>query len=329
MSFVTPLNEAGQPVDWWFLYKVPELQHEPSGGLGHACYDPVEGSLRASVHRLLDGQSALDRTLAAVFATPRESTGWILYNDELPADIGRPDDDDLGHTKGVLAFDVADQSALWLLHSWPKFIDVAGQVAPSAQYGQTFLCLSMTLDTAQRIAAMMIDHQQPQVYAPRIPAALDPGSALHRLSQGADPKPKADSEVIHAETAAGHPFTVLAKNRQWGRNFWIDLVGPTLQDDLDVDTWIRGAIPSTQDSDGQHQVHDVKQISLESLRPGWTWPETHDHAKWGVGRVQPWVCVGDINRMVSQERRGGGAVAFQDAGLWTALRQALGAASAS
>lgn len=36
----------------------------------------------------------------------------------------------------------------------------------------------------------------------------------------------------------------------------------------------------------------------------------------------PWVCVADINRMVSQEKRGGGSLCFQDAKLWQALRDA-------
>ena len=51
----------------------------------------------------------------------------------------------------------------------------------------------------------------------------------------------------------------------------------------------------------------------------WTWPETHDHAKWGITVDSDWVCVGDINRMVSQEKRGGGTIAFQDQTLWAAL----------
>ena len=53
----------------------------------------------------------------------------------------------------------------------------------------------------------------------------------------------------------------------------------------------------------------------------WKWPETADHAKWGIGVEQDWVCVGDINRMISQEKRGGGAIAFQEPALWGALKQ--------
>jgi deoxyribonuclease II len=49
------------------------------------------------------------------------------------------------------------------------------------------------------------------------------------------------------------------------------------------------------------------------------WPETHDHAKWGIMTHSNWICVGDINRMISQRKRGGGAIAFQNEALWRAL----------
>ena len=88
---------------------------------------------------------------------------------------------------------------------------------------------------------------------------------------------------------------------------------------MDVETWIRGPIPPTLDSDGIHKTFDVKYIDLAPIGLPFTWPETHDHAKWGVTTSGSWVCVGDINRMVSQRKRGGGTVAFQCPKLWQAL----------
>lgn len=49
------------------------------------------------------------------------------------------------------------------------------------------------------------------------------------------------------------------------------------------------------------------------------WPETHDHAKWAITKDNNWVCVGDINRMISQRKRGDGTIAFQSPPLWKAL----------
>ena len=89
------------------------------------------------------------------------------------------------------------------------------------------------------------------------------------------------------------PFKVIAKNRNiWGKDFWNDLVGPTLGADMDDETWIRGPIPPIIDSDGIHKTFDIKFINLTPLGAPWAWPETHDHAKWGITTTSDWVCVG-------------------------------------
>ncbi|WP_077037169.1 deoxyribonuclease II family protein [Pelomonas sp. KK5] len=320
---IRALDEVGTAVDWWFIYKVPALSGT-SDGFNYAYYDPAAKALKPSQHVLLEGKGALDRTLNAIFAEPADSVGWILYNDEVPADADMPDAPGLGHAKGLIAFDVESKTALWLLHSWPKFADPFHKAEPPSKlYGQTYMCLSLTLAVANKLAALMINHQQPQVYFPRVPKGLDPHSPLHALSRGADPNPAGDSRVVSLATRGGKHFLVIAKNRQWNKDFWNELVAPALNDDMDVETWIRGPIPSIQASDGVHHVFDIKYVDLSRLPGGvrgWAWPETRDHAKWGIARNQPWVCVGDINRMVSQEKRGGGTIALQDQVLWEALR---------
>lgn len=320
---VSALNESGKPVDWWFAYKVPKLAKDASShsatGYEYVYYDPVVGKVAQSPSLLTDGKGALDLTLDSIFAKPDATTGWILYNDEMPADAKRADSGQFGHTKGVLAFDTASKTALWLLHSWPKFADPHASEMPTPIYGQTFLCLSLDLATASRIAAQMNNHQEPQVYLPRVPAALGKSDPLALLAQKVDPNAASDADVLECQTRGGLKFKVIAKNRNWGKDFWNDLVGPTLGVDINVETWIRGKIPPTLDSDGIHKTFDVKYIDLSPLGVPYTWPETHDHAKWGLSTSSDWVCVGDINRMVSQEKRGGGTIAFQDRTLWTAL----------
>lgn len=320
---VSALDEDGQPVDWWFMYKVPELRKGASQasttGHEYVYYDPKVGKVVKSPHLLTDGKGALDLTLASVFGQPAATTGWILYNDETPASAKLTDGGSFGHTKGVLAFDTGSKTAFWLLHSWPKFADPHATVLPTPIYGQTFLCISLDLATASRIAAQMVSHQEPQSYLPRLPPGLDKNDPLTQLAGGVNVNAAGDSSVIECASRGGLAFKVIAKNRRWGKDFWNDLVGPTLGADLDVETWIRGKIPPTLDSDGIHKTFDVKYIDLSPLGAPWTWPESHDHAKWGITTDSDWVCVGDINRMVSQEKRGGGTIALQDRALWQAL----------
>jgi deoxyribonuclease II len=320
-------------VDWWFIYKVPELSPgagiDKATGYEYAYYDAKidvdpdksKRNVAKSPNVLNGGKGALNLTLDLVFKDfkkPPATTGWILYNDEMPASTKRKDDGNMGHSKGVIAFDTASKTAYWLLHSWPKFADPDATNDPTPKYGQTYLCISLDIATARKIAVQMANHQTPQVYFPNT-ADLPKTDPLYLLTQPLKPKPPGDADMVDLKSSGGKPFKVIAKNKEWNDDFWNDLVGPKLGDDMDDETWIRGPIPPIADSDGIHKTFDIKYINLGALGIHWAWPETHDHAKWGITLHEPWICVGDINRMISQRKRGGGTIAFQNATLWQAL----------
>jgi deoxyribonuclease-2 len=335
---ICALDENGKEVDWWFMYKVPELGSgagtDSTSGYEYVYYDSNIDKLAdrdpnkkafKSPNLINKDQGALNATLDSVFnkypKSPAPTTGWVLYNDEMPAIVNRKDDAHKGHTKGVIAFDTASKTAYWLLHSWPKFTVPGSKEDPTPKYGQTYLCISLDLDTANKIAEQMLHHQEPQVYIPNA-ANLPKTDPLYLLTQPLTPNPPGDSNVIKLNSKAGMPFQVIAKNREWNKDFWNDLVGPALDDDMDDETWIRGPIPPIADSDGIHKTFDIKYINLGALGVHLAWPETHDHAKWGITLHKPWICVGDINRMISQRKRGGGTIAFQNPTLWQALSKA-------
>lgn len=337
---ISALDENGKPVDWWFMYKVPELGSgalsgsEAATGYEYVYYDSTIDQLPdrdpkkvpyKSTNLINKDQGALNNTLDQVFKkypkSPAPTVGWILYNDEQPSSTKRKDDAHKGHTKGVIAFDTASKTAFWLLHSWPKFGDPGATTDPTPKYGQTYLCISLDIATASKIAAQMANHQEPQIYFPNT-ADLPKTDPLYVLTQPLAPNPPADSDVIQLKSIGGMEFQVIAKNREWNKDFWNDLVGPTLDDDMDDETWIRGPIPPIADSDGIHKTFDIKYINLSPLGAHWAWPETHDHAKWGITLHKPYICVGDINRMISQRKRGGGTIAFQNTTLWQALSKA-------
>jgi deoxyribonuclease-2 len=328
---LSALDESGLPVDWWFIYKVPKLgsgisDSDSATGYEYVYYDSridqTGGKIGRSPNILGDGKGALDRTLASVFGNYQNAdntTGWILYNDEYPESVGKTDVGSFGHTKGVLCYDTSTDTAFWLLHSWPKFTDPHETHDPTPMYGQTYLCLSLDVGTARKLASQMSSHQEPQVYYPRVAHGLPESDPLASLTKSVNVDAAANSNVIDLTTRGGVAFKVIAKNRNWNRDFWNELVGPTLGEDLDVETWIRGPIPPIADSDGIHKTFDIKYITMGPLGIHWAWPESQDHAKWGITLKSDWVCVGDINRMISQRKRGGCTIAFQNETLWNAL----------
>jgi deoxyribonuclease-2 len=319
---VEALDEQGNPIDWWFIYKVPKLTKsantDSATGYEYVYFDARSKVVNRSPFTLDQDRGALHETLDSVFTKPKSTVGWVLYNDEKPALAPGSDDGNLGHTKGVIAFDTASGTAFWLLHSWPKYAAPGLVGMPTPMFGQTFLCISLDIETANSIAEQMRGHQEPQVYLPRT-ANLQANDALFILTGAPAQNPPPDASVLECKSKGGMPFRVLAKNREWNQDFWNGFVGPQLQADMDVETWIRGPIPPVADTDGIHKTFDIKYINLGPLGVHFAWPETHDHAKWGITKAEPWICVGDMNRMISQRQRGGGTIAFQNQVLWTAL----------
>src|SRR5436190_4090288 len=99
---LSALDENGKPVDWWFAYKAPKLTTDANTstttGYEYIYYDPNVGKVAKSPNLLTDGKGAHDRTLKSVFGKPDATTGWILYNDEMPTEAKVADSASYGHT---------------------------------------------------------------------------------------------------------------------------------------------------------------------------------------------------------------------------------------
>jgi deoxyribonuclease-2 len=328
------IDDSGSPVDWWFMYKLPRDANsptksgstKPSTGFEYLYFDSESKKPVARSSNLLTAkEGALYNTLMQLYPTsknPNDGLGWIFYNDERCDD--KPNDDEKGHTKGVLAFNTKDDSAFWLLHSTPRFALTAQADFPQDErdYAQTYLCITLKdVATANSIAAQMYTQQEPQLYCWNEHGTIPTDSNFYKLTQGVNVNEQDPPSKIEFYSKGGQQFYSIAKNRHWDKDFWNDLVGPELKVDLDVETWRRGTLASTKDSDDVHDITDVLYINLEALGVDYEWHYTQDHSKWAISTSPDWVCVGDINRDKSQEKRGGGTICFQNKELWQALSQ--------
>ena len=295
-------------------------------------HTPADGKLTLSQHHV-DIDGALPNTLKQLYGEEGASTqhlGWIFYNDENP---NGPKNGSRGHTKGVLAFDLGSNTAFWLVQSTPRF-------PPKGRYGfppsgmpnaQTLLCVTLQdAGVSQSIASQMFAAQQPNVYgASKIPVDLanEPGDPRVKLiGNQAAPGTTPITATIPFHSKAGLKFMSIAKNKYWGLDFYNDLVGPRLHDNLDVETWEHGATPGSLDSDKIHTVVDMAGINLQPLGIGLSWPEPDDHAKLAISarsEVQHYICVGDMNFTLAMRKRGGGTVAFQCEALWASISEIL------
>lgn len=324
---LSAIGDSGKAVDWWFIYKVPkdakaaDKSGKPATGYEYAYFDSGSKVLAGSKHLLNDTSNALRLTLQQLPAKPHPSMGAVFYNDEYPSELKKTNNGDRGHCKGVLAFDMASNSAIWLLHSTPRFPAPGMFAFPADEldYGQTFLCITLKdVKTAESIAQQMTTEQGPQTYGPPLPKGA---SAVWTSLTGGKYALSKTPGTVAFSSKKGKAFRSIAKSRVWGQDLWSDAVGDDLNVDLDVESWRRGKIPSTVDSNKKDDIEDVIDIDFGPLGFPYAWPETKDHAKWASSLKgnSDWICVADINRQESQSKRGGGAICFQHPALWASL----------
>lgn len=339
---------TARPVDWWFVYKLPEGVGPGNYTTGDEylyCDSRWHSELKLSKYRLHAAKNAVSETLHQAFVGDA-TTGYILWNDEIPPTKSQPHPSNngaKGHSKGALVFNRTTNSGFYMLHSTPRF-PVEGEIAlpyDERIYGQTFLCVTLNYQTVVQIAEILRTHHEPQVYASHnLPK--EPSSALVRLSHG-DHRPPSVRHPLVADfsfrSLGRNEFRLFAKHRKWsepkgegdhGKDFWSHLVGPALRDSIDVETWRRGDVFENIDPHSQNVTLDVLGVNLASIGyQGYQWPFTKDHAKWGSSEHRPlgfllrhpgYVVIADINRDESQAKRGGGGIAFQHDGIWHALK---------
>ena len=332
-SALKVFNDSGtKSVDWWFLYKLPHdvkpqkgapEKYKKTNGMEYLYFDAGQVEpLSLSNYQMDKKEGALFHTLNQLYsakAADLDSLGWICYNDEIPNT--KKNDDRKGHSKGVLAFDVNSDTAFWLLHSWPKFPDIKTGAPGSSDYGQTFICIQLeSIDELRTIATQMYHHQEPQVYDVQLPKSIKKDDILYKVATDVDVDEKNPASDVAFKSLGQQAFRLMAKNRHWDKDFWIDLVGPHLHSNIEVETWRRGTVPGTEDSDQKDRTIDALYIDLSSLGIPYEWHYTKDHAKWGATITPDWICVADINRQTSQEKRGGGTICLKDKILWKNLK---------
>ncbi|KAI1886070.1 hypothetical protein AGOR_G00210240 [Albula goreensis] len=348
-SPISCYNDRGEPVDWYYLYKLPHLSRTPQDeGLKYLLMDTRSEGWTEGSGLVNESTGALGRTVGQLYEQKEDNEiAYILYNDQKPKGgvVNRSDGDrnECGHTKGVVLVDKAQ--GFWLVHSTPHFPPAkeGGEFSyPSSGItnGQNFICVTYPLERFQTIGEQL-QMNQPLVYDCNVPDSLasvlpsmaqvckrgkDKG-ANASLSHSFHVSPHSSNRSISLTSLAGTEFISFAKSASFGNDLYHSWVAPALQSDLLVQFWRRseGILPS--DCSQGWKVLDVKVISLGEKT---TFRSTLDHSKWAVStdsasqdRAGGWVCVGDINRNEAEEKRGGGTVCKRDATVWKAYRNAV------
>lgn len=329
------LDHQGQEVDWYILYKLPMAKSAVTGdmvdeGRSYAYFtsETAQAGWQLSSLPIDDQASIPGRTLAPLYSKSRQRLAHVLYNDEHP---GGNTSFTGGHTKGVVAFD--EREGFWLIHSVPKYppelTDHATYDYPHTghRYGQSFLCVSFrTADSADIIGSLMMVNA-PFVYSTFVPTWAQKYPRLVAASQRKHIRKPPFFAVASLKSLQGVDFTAFAKYTKFGKDLYADLVAPALRTNLLVESWPNGPGKMNSSCSNKFHVMNVDELDFRGIvdkkKHEVDFTTRHDHSKWAVstnmavhGQRLDVVCIGDINRMETQKKRGGGTMCFQNPAAW-------------
>ena len=338
---VSCLDENGQPVDSWTVLKAAPYTFD------YYVYNETISSWSKSIYTTSqDVNGCIMRTMSQVYAYSNSYDAFAMgmYNDDPPGPYTASSS--YAHAKGILM--TSSTQGFWLIHSMPNWPnnETTGYPGPFPDdtYGQSLQCVTIAAATANVIASnLMIDH--PYIYSKNISSSLT--TTLPQFANWLSAKTtKLTNATVPFKSMGGKTFYQMAKSASWNKDLWDDLVAPYFQVQIDVETWRNGAggrMSSICGTNGSkaYEAYDVYTVSrVDMPKGGMSWNGTQDHSKWasaikvgvtnsgGSDSQSSWgsnvTCVGDINRMCSQEKRGGGAMCTIDNNLWSAFNNAIG-----
>ncbi|KAL2090114.1 hypothetical protein ACEWY4_014802 [Coilia grayii] len=311
-------NEQGEAVDWYILYKQPSIDGE--NGLRYLYMDESTNGWVQGQYTIDDKQSALGQTLKPLFAlygTEIDSFGYILYSDQPPVPY-KTASSVYGHSKGVVLMDKS--TGIWLSHSTPDFpgVDITFFWPDSGYHnGQTFICGTYKY-SAFRDIAIQLEYIHVNAFDSYIPSSFY--AELQCVARkGCHPKKAPWYRQVTMTTLAGKKFVSYAKYSKLHDDLYSGVLDKYLGGDFYAKGWGRLRRPLPSNCSVPYHVYNVESVQLPTTK---AFSITVDHSKWCVlvdKTSRPWTCIADMNREVSQESRGGGAVCTDNAAVWKAF----------
>ncbi|XP_019735788.1 deoxyribonuclease-2-beta [Hippocampus comes] len=318
-------NEAGEPVDWFIIYKLPTYKiGEVGSGVDYMYLDPSLETWQLSKFMINTSQGAIGNTLSQLYSkaiNKSSSSAYALYNDSPPVLKYLRG---YGHTKGVLLFDL--YQGFWLSHSIPHFpsFPEMGYLYPSSGKvnGQTALCVSLHYDQFLHITQHLV-YLFPRLYNCSVPSAF--ATKLPQLAQlcaGHRPEALSDKKMDQLVSLQGEMFFTFAKSERFVDDIYTGWVAQVLNVNLLVETWQRQGHDLPSNCSLPNHVMNIKRIRLPGSVP---FHSKYDHSKWCISWAyqKHLTCLGDLNREVFQMWRGGGLLCSYNTLIYKAFRQVV------
>lgn len=214
-----------------------------------------------------------------------------------------------GHAKGIVAWNETKVS--WLIHSVPNFprkFD-GNTISPLEKsehmYGQSFMYVEVSSANSELYQEVInrVHMMHANVYLSK----NEPPYSKKKHVQFQELK--LNESIVHIAKPPSLKEDIYKHITNYEEGEWL------------VETWKRGH--EIDDGDiifccwniKNGQIREVKRLSWKDV----DWKESNDHSKWAVSESYVWI--GDLNRMTSQFKRGGGGFLIKNPNLAKAFRK--------
>ncbi|KAM9358363.1 deoxyribonuclease-2-alpha-like [Symphorus nematophorus] len=299
-------NDNGKEVDWYILYKLPK---ESGKGLTYLYMDENTNGWTLSKKKINSASGTLGNTLKPLldfYIKKTEGFGYMLYNEQ-PLKTASSS---FGHSKGVVMLD--RQTGVWLSHSTPRFPTYRSKdfwPNSGTYFAQTFMCVTYPYSQFKEIG-LQLKYIHVYTYDYEIPTTFH--NELRCVAQrSCYPNSKPWFSVKTLTSVGGKMFSSIAKYKRFADDLYSGLIVNHLKQNLYVRFWGKvnsPRLPSNCSNSIPHHVYNVKTVRLN----GESLSDMFDHSKWCVTTGGDVTCIADLNRQVSQMKRGGGAICTND-----------------
>lgn len=316
-------DQSGRNVDWFVMYKLPKMQASRENFLtpkgGEFVY--VDSNTpKTSQTWMLSNQDIFDQDNPVAYTLrpllrPAQDILYVVYNDQPPPGYNGTRN---GHCKGVVLFD--NGMGVWLLHSVPRFVEGIGNGRYSfpesgRENAQLLMCITLPSSEMDSIGKHL-RMEYANVYARASPQnLLDRHPQMGLLFKESFIRGRGQDLLVRNMTSSGgRRFLSVAKRAILEQDIYSSILTGLVRDDLVVQSWRNGAgdkLPANCSRSYTVTHSDLVKLSLPERR-SITFKTEEDHSKWAVAVDRPVFCIGSMNRMESQVRRGGEAVCVED-----------------
>lgn len=183
------------------------------------------------------------------------------------------------------------------------------------------MCISLSVAEITKVIEENFLTAKPYVYSHTVvDKDSSPGAAITKLIEHKWTKQSYTN--LELTSLGGEKFQSFYKNPNDHIDLYAGIVAKALKTSLKVETW-RHNPGHPLDSDCKiknEEVENVKEIQIElnNSKLSGNFSYFDDHSKWAIssGTNLNLVCLGDINRVESQFKRGGGTTCLRNNAVW-------------